>query len=92
MMQPVIRRAEPSDLEAVNKLLQQVLSVHHDGRPDLFRETGKKYTDEELLAIFAGPDTPVVVYEQDGAVLGYAFCVLQHSGRRGEYSLSLPAG
>ena len=80
MMQPVIRRAEPSDLEAVNKLLQQVLSVHHDGRPDLFRETGKKYTDEELLAIFAGPDTPVFVYEHDGTVLGYAFCVLQHSG------------
>ena len=80
MMQPLIRRAEPRDLEVVNKLLQQVLSVHHDGRPDLFRETGKKYTDEELLAIFANPDTPVFVYELDGAVLGYAFCALQHSG------------
>ena len=80
MTQPVIRRAEPRDLEVVNKLLQQVLSVHHEGRPDLFRESGKKYTDEELLAIFADPDTPVFVYELDGAVLGYAFCALQRSG------------
>ena len=43
----IIRKAEPRDLEAVNELLQQVLSVHHKGRPDLFNEIGKKYTDAE---------------------------------------------
>ena len=79
-MNHIIRKAEPADLEAVNQLLQQVLAVHHNGRPDLFRERGKKYTDDELLAIFANPDTPVFVYDREGAVLGYAFCVLQHSG------------
>ena len=61
----IIRKSEPRDLGAVNKLLQQVLTVHHRGRPDLFRETGKKYTDEELLDIFDNPDTPVFVYEKD---------------------------
>ena len=60
-----IRRAEPRDLGPVNGLLQQVLTVHHHGRPDLFNATGKKYT---------------FVYEKDGAVLGYAFCALQHMG------------
>ena len=74
----MIRRAEANDLEAINKLLQQVLTVHHRGRPDLFKETGKKYTDAELLGIFENPDTPVFVYDKDGAVLGYAFCALQH--------------
>ena len=74
----VIRPAQPRDLEAVNGLLRQVLKVHHDGRPDLFRETGKKYTDEQLLRIFSNPETPVFVYEREGAVLGYAFCALQH--------------
>ena len=74
----VIRPAQPRDLEAVNSLLRQVLKVHHDGRPDLFRETGKKYTDEQLLRIFSNPETPVFVYEMEGAVLGYAFCALQH--------------
>ena len=79
-MSYIIRKARPSDLDAVNELLRQVLSVHHKGRPDLFRETGKKYTDEELLGIFANPDTPVFVYDLDGAVLGYVFCALEHSG------------
>ena len=76
-MNHTIRQAEPRDLEAVNKLLGQVLSVHHEGRPDLFRAAGKKYTDQQLLAIFANPETPVFVYEEDGRVLGYAFCIVQ---------------
>ena len=76
----VIRLAGPQDLPAVNSLLQQVLTVHHNGRPDLFNKVGKKYTDAELLAIFAQPDTPVFVYESDGSVLGYAFCALQQQG------------
>ena len=78
MSESIIRPATPRDLEAVNTLLGQVLAVHHATRPDLFRPAGKKYTDEELLAIFANPDTPVFVYDREGVVLGYAFCVLQH--------------
>lgn len=77
-MDYLIRKAEPRDLEAVGNLLRQVLKLHHDGRPDLFNEEGKKYTDEELLAIFANPLTPVFVYEKGGVVLGYVFCELQH--------------
>ncbi len=73
-----IRLATPSDLEAVNTLLGQVLAVHHAARPDLFRPVGKKYTDEELLAIFENPDTPVFVYDREGAVLGYVFCAIRH--------------
>lgn len=79
-MKDLIRKAGPQDLPTVNRLLQQVLTVHHNGRPDLFNEVGKKYTDEELLAIFEQPDTPVFVYESDGSVLGYAFCSLQRQG------------
>ena len=75
-----IRKAEERDLEAVNGLLRQVLAVHHRGRPDLFRESGKKYTDEELLAIFENPQTPVFVYERGGEVLGYVFCAVQPQG------------
>lgn len=76
-MSHMIRKAEPRDLAAVNRLLGQVLRVHHQGRPDLFKATGKKYTDPELLAIFANPETPVFVFEEDGIVLGYAFCIFQ---------------
>lgn len=77
-MDYLIRKAETRDLEVVGNLLRQVLKLHHDGRPDLFNEEGKKYTDEELLAIFADPLTPVFVYEKGGAVLGYVFCELRH--------------
>ena len=76
-----IRKAAAGDLDAVNGLLRQVLAVHHRGRPDLFRESGKKYTDSELLEIFDNPLSPVFVYESDGAVLGYIFCAIQrHEG------------
>ena len=78
----LIRKADAGDLEAVNSLLRQVLRVHHEGRPDLFRAQGKKYTDQQLLEIFANPETPVFVYENAGTVLGYAFCAIvrQESG------------
>ena len=76
-MKAAIRLAGPSDLEAVNALLREVLRVHHEGRPDLFRPEGKKYCDSKLLSIFADPETPVFVYDRGGEVLGYAFCALQ---------------
>ena len=72
-----IRKACAGDLDAVGRMLRQVLKLHHDGRPDLFPPTGKKYTDAELCAIFENPDTPVFVYELDGQVVGYVFCELQ---------------
>ena len=75
-----IRKANAGDLPAINRLLEQVLAVHHQGRPDLFRAEGKKYTDKELLDIFENPATPVFVYEEDGAVLGYAFCMEEIKG------------
>ena len=76
----IIRKAQSGDLEAVNGLLRQVLAVHHKGRPDLFKEEGKKYSDSELLALFEDPQTPVFVFERDGEVLGYAFCALRQQG------------
>ncbi len=73
-----IRRAEAKDMGGINKLLQQVLMVHHNGRPDIFKPNAKKYTDEELLAIIADDTKPIfVAVDEDENVLGYAFCVFQ---------------
>lgn len=73
-----IRRATKNDLDGVNKLLKQVLMVHHNGRPDLFKPNVKKYTDEQLLEIFEDDTRPVFVgVNEDNNVLGYAFCVFQ---------------
>ena len=47
----VIRRAKEIDMEGINRLLRQVLMVHHKGRPDLFKANAKKYTDAELSVL-----------------------------------------
>lgn len=76
-----IRRACEKDLPGVDRLLGQVLMVHAEGRPDLFKAGTRKYTDEELLEIFADDSRPVFVAVEDdapdGEVLGHAFCELQ---------------
>lgn len=64
----------------MDRLLSQVLEVHASGRPDLFRSGTRKYSDEELLAIFSDDARPVFVAvddPEDGRVLGHTFCELQ---------------
>lgn len=74
-----IRRALPDDMEGINSLLYQVLTVHHNGRPDLFKANVKKYTDEQLLEIIRDDSKPIFVAEdEDGNVAGYAFCVFRN--------------
>lgn len=75
----IIRRAQMKDMSDINKLLRQVLTVHHNGRPDLFKGDVKKYTDEELAEIIEDDRKPVFVAEEEGHVQGYAFCVLKQS-------------
>ena len=73
-----IRRAQTKDMPGINKLLCQVLGIHHKGRPDLFREGSKKYTDIELAEIIADDSRPVfVAADDDDNVLGYAFCIFR---------------
>lgn len=64
----------------MRRLLGQVLAVHAEGRPDLFRAGTRKYTDDELIAMFSDDSRPVFVAvdERDGErVLGHAFCEVQ---------------
>lgn len=73
-----IRRAKTTDMAGINKLLEQVLMVHHNGRPDLFKSGAKKYTDEELTLIIADDMKPIfVAVDEQEKVMGYAFCLFQ---------------
>ena len=73
-----IRRAKEQDTEGINKLLYQVLMVHHNGRPDIFRANSKKYTDEELQAMIHDDKTPIfVAVDEENRVKGYVFCIFQ---------------
>ena len=73
-----IRRAEQKDMPGINSLLRQVLMVHHNGRPDLFKANAKKYTDEQLAVLIQDDKKPIFVcVDGEENVLGYAFCVWQ---------------
>ena len=73
-----IRRAENKDIPGLNKLLHQVLMVHHNGRPDLFKANVTKYTDEELTEIIKDETKPIfVAVDENEDVLGYCFCIHQ---------------
>ena len=72
-----IRRAQKKDMKQIDELLEQVDLVHHKGRPDLFK-IGRKYNDEQLLAIIEDDNTPILVaVDEEDRVLGYAFCVFK---------------
>ena len=73
-----IRRAAERDIPGLNRLLEQVLMVHHVGRPDLFKSGAKKYTDEELKEILADDSRPIFVgVDEAEEVMGYVFCIFQ---------------
>lgn len=73
-----IRHAGTQDIPRIDRLLSQVLTVHHNGQPDLFRANARKYNDDELKEILEDTTRPIFVAD-DGAgnILGYAFCVFQ---------------
>ena len=74
-----IKRATEKDIEGINNLLFQVLKIHHNGRPDLFKADAKKYTDEELSVILKDKTKPIFVAKDDEKIHGYAFCVFKQN-------------
>ena len=71
----MIRIATQKDIPALLRLLSQVLTVHANGRPDVFKAGQTKYTREELLDILQNEKTPVyVATDETDTALGYVFC------------------
>lgn len=75
-----IRRAENRDIPSLQDLLQQVLFVHHQARPDLFEAQGSKYTQAQLEGLLHNDQRPVFVYEdENGQVLGHMFTIIEET-------------
>ena len=72
-----IRFAETRDIPGMINLLQQVGEVHHQIRPDLFRSGAQKYDHADLELLLKDENRPILIADVDGAVAGYAFCILQ---------------
>lgn len=71
--------AKASHIPGMIKLLDQVGQVHHDIRPDLFRDDARKYSEADLAELLKDPSRPILIAEIDGDVAGYCFCILQES-------------
>lgn len=72
-----IRKARDSDIISIGKLLEDVLTIHHNQRPDIFKANAKKYSDDELKQIIQDASRPIFVAVENNTVLGYAFCIFQ---------------
>ena len=72
-----IRKAETRDIPGMIALLQQVGGVHHEIRPDIFRDNAIKYTPAELEAILQDETRPIFVCDEGGFVAGYCFCQIR---------------
>lgn len=73
-----IRRATLNDIPAIQRLLGQILAVHHAVRPDIFQAAGSKCTDAELAELIEHDTTPVFVYVNDlGEIIGHLFLQLK---------------
>lgn len=87
----MIRLARAEDIPRLQELLGQILIVHHQARPDVFKSKGSKFTDAELEAVINDSKKPVFVYEDDeGRILGHLFLMIKEETENdGPQKLSL---
>lgn len=73
-----IRRAHEKDIPRLIELLEQVLQIHADIRPDIFIPGTTKYTNEELAEMIKDDTKPIyVAADDDDVCMGYAFCQIR---------------
>ena len=73
----MVRKAQSQDIDGLIRLLKQIANLHHQGRPDIFKFGGQKYTREELEDIINDKNRPIFVAVDDSNYMkGYCFCNL----------------
>ena len=74
-----ITKATPADIDGILVLLGQVLEVHHNGRPDIFKTGAVKYTRGELGRLLLDEKRPIMVAKNEERMLGYVFCIIKET-------------
>ena len=72
-----IRLATKNEIPGMIDLLQQVGEVHHQIRPDLFRDGAQKYSAADLEALLKEENRPIFGAVEEGKLLGYCFCIIE---------------
>ena len=71
-----IRRANEKDIPRLIELLEQVLQIHADIRPDIFIPGTTKYTEDELKEMLKDDTKPVYVAADENDVCLIIWCRL----------------
>ena len=73
-----IRDMKISDYNYVDKLMQQVHSLHFENRPDLYVKIEHPYSIDEFKKIVENNDIISVLAEDDGEILGVAIVTIRN--------------
>jgi ribosomal protein S18 acetylase RimI-like enzyme len=74
-----IRKAERRDIPGILKLLDSIRELHHKGRPDVFKDNGTKYTEEQLIEKINDLNEGIFVAYDGENFLGYVCTVIRHT-------------
>ncbi|MBP5600276.1 MAG: GNAT family N-acetyltransferase, partial [Lachnospiraceae bacterium] len=78
-----IRRAKEKDIPKMIDLLNQVLELHANIRPDIFVPGTTKYSTEELAEMLKDDSKPIFAAVDDSdTLIGYAFCQIKEQPKR----------
>ncbi len=77
-MEIKIRRAESKDAPKIAEMLIDIGELHHNGRPDIYKNNLQKYNETDIIEILDDENSPIyVATDEDDNVAGYAFCQIK---------------
>jgi len=68
-----IRNAVLEDRHRILPLQEEIAKLHFEGRPDLFKEEIRTYTQEQFEKWLDSPAHVLLIAEVNGEIAGYAF-------------------
>ena len=69
----IIRPAVPEDCTRILPLQEQISRLHYKGRPDLFKNEIRTYTEDQFRSWLDSPTHVPLIAEVNGQIAGYAF-------------------
>ncbi|HOD92311.1 MAG TPA: GNAT family N-acetyltransferase [Clostridia bacterium] len=73
-----VRKAQKKDVDDIIRLLKQIAQLHHEKRPDIFKNNANKYTQDLMYFKIKKPDEYIAVAVDDkDKVAGYIFCLFE---------------
>lgn len=73
----MIRRAEVKDAPQIHYLLTIIFDLHKNWHPDIFDNSGSKYSLEKVKEKIKNSEEDIFVFDYKGKIIGYLFGYLK---------------